>query len=134
LIEVVEKIKNKIKALSLDIGGEHIGTTDAEIQKYIDGLSDALKILEDSVIDMLVVNCSYYVIMYHNGDKNMPYIQKMILYKVSQSKKRRSYCFCEIKDGKQTNIPALVLASSPGVFNRVFLTKEKAERKIGVID
>ena len=105
----------------------------AEKEQYIAGLQYALELIENSVADNLIVGNNYFVIMYRNGDKYLPYVEEMKLYKVSKKSVKCSYCFT-----KNLNImkyssgtPDLVLASKKGLAERVFFTKEQALAVIG---
>jgi hypothetical protein len=123
--DVIYKIKNMI-ALNTKLE-----MTEAE-ESYIAGLSDALEILETSVSENLVIGNVYYVIMYRDGNKFLPYIDRMKLYKVTQGAVKPSYCFTKnLESGRyHSNHPDLVLNSKKGVMERVFYTMEQAENTI----
>jgi len=69
----------------------------------------------------------------NNGDKYLPYIEEMRLYKIS-IRTRKSYCFSRNLSATRFNTtsPDLVLASEKGLRERVFFTKEKAEEAIAI--
>lgn len=122
---VIYKLKDKIaESQSQDMTVEQ--------ERYVAGLKDALDLIENSVADNLVVGNTYFVIMYRNGDKYLPYIEEMRLYKVSNKSIKCSYCFTrELNITKhRTGTPDLVLASKKGLAERVFFTKEQADKAI----
>lgn len=99
---------------------------------YVAGLSDALNLLETSISDNLVIGTIYYVIMYRDGNKLLPYVERMKLYKVTQGNIKPSYCFTKnLESGRYNkNHPDLVLNSKRGLIERVFYTMEQAENAI----
>lgn len=105
----------------------------AEQVQYVNGLQDALKLIESSVADNLIIGNNYFIIMYRNGDKYLPYVEEMKLYKVSQKSVKCSYCFTRnLNIAKYcSGTPDLVLASKKGLAERVFFTKEQALAAIG---
>lgn len=104
----------------------------SEQEHYVTGLADALELIESSVADNLIIGNRYFVIMYKNGDIHMPYVTEMKLYKISSGSIKKSYCFTfNLANGKyHSNHPDLVLASRKGLAERVFFTKEQAEKHI----
>lgn len=104
-----------------------------EQQQYVVGLQDALDLIENSVADNLIIGNTYFVIMYRNGDKYLPYIEEMKLYKISQKSVKCSYCFTRNLNITKysSGTPDLVLASKKGLAERVFFTKEQAISAIG---
>lgn len=100
---------------------------------YSAGVSEAIEVVEKSVYTLLVPGNNYFVIMYKNGNKHIPYVAEMRLYKISV-KTRKSYCFSFNLNATRFNTynPDLVLASEKGLIERVFLTKEKAEEAIAL--
>lgn len=126
--ETIEKLKKEIASVDKGIWGY------TEEQKgYIAGLERAMEIVEDTVFNAIVPGNNYFVIMYHNGDEDMPYVEEMKLYKVSV-KKRKSYCFSRNLNANSFNTsnPDLVLASEKGVRERVFFTQEGAKKAISM--
>lgn len=124
--EALEKIERKIYINS-------IGEQTQWKQGYGEGLMDALKIVEDGIDDLIIPNNDYFVIMYQNGDKFFPYVEKMRLYKITVSPKlRKSYCFSRNLNANRFNTKSsdLILASGKGIRERVFFTREQAERAI----
>lgn len=122
--EALEKIQRKIYLNS-------IGEQTQWKQGYEAGLTEAINIVENGISDLIVPNNNYYVIMYRNGDKYFPYIEEMKLYKIS-TKSRKSYCFSRNLNANIVNTknPDLVLSSDKGLIERVFFTKEQAEKSI----
>lgn len=105
-----------------------------ENQKYyVSGLADALEVIESSVAENLIPGNKYYVIMYRDGNKYLPYVREMKLYKISSGSVKTSYCFTNnLEQGRyQNNTPDLVLQSKKGLSERVFFTHEQAEKAIG---
>lgn len=123
--DVIEKLKNLIAVNT----GENMTS---EQEYYVNGLADALEIMESSVADNLIIGNKYFVVLYENGDVHLPYIREMKLYKISHGAIKSSYCFTynleNIKHNRNT--PDLVLASKKGLSKRVFFTKEQAEKSI----
>lgn len=105
----------------------------SEQERYVSGLQDALDLIENSVADNLIIGNTYFIIMYRNGDKYLPYIEEMKLYKISQKSVKCSYCFTRnLNIAKYSSgTPDLVLASKKGLAERVFFTKEQAMSAIG---
>jgi len=99
---------------------------------YVAGLSDALDVLETSISENLVIGTIYYVIMYRDGNKFLPYVERMKLYKFTQGNIKPSYCFTKnLESGRyHKNRPDLVLNSKKGLMERVFYTMEQAENAI----
>ena len=122
--EAFEKIKKKLYINSI---GEPTEWKDG----YAQGLMDAMEILEGGIDSLIVPNNNYYVIMYQNGDKHFPYVEKMRCYKVSE-KNRKSYLFSRYLYANRANtkVPDLVLSNTKSLRERVFFTREQAERSI----
>lgn len=123
--DVIYKLNNMIALNTKE------NMTDVE-SAYLSGIVDALKIVENSISDNLVIGNIYYVIMYRDGNKFLPYVEEMKLYKVAQGTVKPSYCFTRnLKDGRyHRNQPNLVLNSKKGLMERVYYTKEQAENAI----
>lgn len=124
--EALEKIQRKLYLNS-------IGEQTQWKQGYEAGLTEAMDIIEDGIDNLIIPNNNYYVIMYRDGDKFFPYVEKMRLYKIS-IKTRKSYCFSRNLDATRfnTKTPDLVLASEKGLRERVFFTREQAEKAIAI--
>lgn len=122
--EVIRTLNKKIELNQL---GEQTPWKDG----YSAGLSDAIYMIEEAIDSLIVTGKNYYIIMYHNGDKFLPYIEEMRLYKIS-TKTRKSYCFSRNLNATifDTSEPDLVLASEKGLRERVFFTLEQAEKAI----
>lgn len=123
--EAFEKINRKLYINS-------IGEQTEWKEGYAAGLIEAMEILEGGIDSLIVPNNNYYVIMYENGDKHFPYVEKMRLYKITIKPKRKSYCFSRDLTANRvdTKFPDLVLASEKSLRERVFFSKEQAERSI----
>lgn len=124
--EALEEIQRKIYLNS-------IGEQTQWKQGYAAGLTEAIDIIENGIDNLIIPNNNYYVIMYHDGDKFFPYVEKMRLYKIS-IKTRKSYCFSRNLDANRfnTKTPDLVLSSEKGLRERVFFTRETAEEAIAI--
>lgn len=123
--DIIDKIKSMIAT--------ETRTDMSEEQKYyVSGLSDALDVIENSVAENLIPGNTYHVIMYRDGNKFLPYIKEMKLYKISKGTVKSSYCFTyNMEQGKyHKNTPDLVLQSKRGLTERVFFTHEQAENAI----
>ena len=123
--DIIRKLKNMIAL-------ETRADMTEEQKYYVSGLSDALEIIESSVAENLVPGNTYHVIMYRDGNKYLPYIKEMKLYKVSNGSVKTSYCFTENLEQSRyhRNKPDLVLQSKKGLTERVFFTHEQAENAI----
>lgn len=99
---------------------------------FIDGINFSKKAINENIDTLITPNEDYYIIMYENGDRYFPYIEKMRLYKISEGKVRNSYCFSRNMNANKfnTKIPDLVLASKEGIRSRVFFTEEEAKNSI----
>jgi len=129
LTKVIKKIKDKIKVLNFELDGRCSIRPDDEIKGRISGLEEALHILESAIGDSLVCRKKYFVVMYRGNNKNLPYVEEMLLYKISK-KKKSSYCFCEMyESGEPSYRPDLVLGNR-GIATRVFVTRRDAEKQI----
>lgn len=84
--DVIHKLKNMIAAKTQADMTE-------EQKCYVSGLADALKVIENSVVENLIAGNIYHVIMYRDGNKFLPYVNKMKLYKISNGTVKTSYCF-----------------------------------------
>lgn len=122
---IISKIKNMITLET------RINMT-KEQEAYVAGLSDALEIIEGFISENLIPGHTYFVIMYKDGNKHLPYIEEMKLYKVAKGRLRTSYCFTRNLDqGKyHYNSPDLVLQSKKGISERVFYTFDQANDAI----
>lgn len=125
--DIIEKLKNMIAVNTST-------NMTSEQEYYVSGLADALELIESSVADNLIIGNRYFVILYENGDIHLPYVREMKLYKISQGTVKSSYCFTfNLNSGKYiSNSPDLVLASKKSLTNRVFFTKEQAERFVSL--
>lgn len=123
--EVVKKINAKINSVIL---ANEILTESQEC--YVTGLREALEIIENSVNGNIIPERNYFVITYIDGDKFMPQIEEMRLTKITEKAKRFNHCFSRNLNATKNTAPDLVLSSSKSVKERVFFTKEQAERAI----
>lgn len=122
----MEDIIHKLKSM---ITTESRADMTEEQKYYVSGLSDALKVIENSVADNLIPGNIYYVIMYRDGNKFLPYVKKMKLYKISNGTVKTSYCFTNNLEQSRyhSNKPDLVLQSKRRLAERVFFTHEQAK-------
>lgn len=123
--EVIEKIKRKLYANSI---GEQ---TEYKIG-YADALNEVIELIEDGITELIIPNNDYYVIMYHNGDKYLPYVEKMRLYKIFKGKATNFYYFSKNMNATifNTKTPDLKLGSLRDIKKRVFFSRENAEEAI----
>lgn len=100
---------------------------------YETALAETIEVVNNGIDKLIIPGKTYFVIMYHNGDKFFPYVEEMRLYKISE-KKRKSYCFSRNLNASlfNTSNPDLVLSSEKGLRERVFFTREKAEEAIAI--
>ena len=106
-----------------------------EMTEWKEGFKAALEycrdLINESIDELIVLGGLYYVIVYEDGKKYLPCVKKMKLYKITQGVKK-CYLFSENLKANiiNTRRPDLRLASKNGLRERVFFTKEQAERKI----
>lgn len=124
-------MRDAIEKLNRKLALNEIGEKTSWKEGYEAGILEAIDIIENSIDNLIVTGKDYYVIMYHNGDKFLPYVEKMRLYKISVQT-RKSYCFSRNLNATifNTRQPDLVLASEKGLRKRVFFTREQAEKSI----
>lgn len=120
-----------IKTLKKKIELNHIGEMTDYKEGYERGLTEALKAIQDTMDELVVPGTNYFVIMYQNGDKKLPYIEELRLYKIT-NKTRKKYCFSRNPYANQFNTFSsdLILSSGEAIRKRVFLTREQAEEAI----
>lgn len=109
--------------------------TNTQKAYYIAGISDAIELIEESIPDNIIPGLNYFVIMYHDGNEYLPYIEEMKLYKIAHSGNTRiSYCFTKNLSNSKNKVdtPDLILASKKGVAERVFFTQEQAEKHLNL--
>ena len=121
--QTIEKLKRKIEICKM---GDRTEWRDG----YMVGLSDAIELIEDGILDMIVPNNRYYVIMYRNGDRHYPYIEEMLLYRKSEKNNTNYYFFTRNLYPTQVNTQDLVLSNNKSVKKRVFFTREQAEESL----
>lgn len=122
-----------IKTLKKKIELNHIGELTEYKEGYEKGLTEGLKAIQDSMDELVVPGTDYYVVMYQNGDKKLPYIEKLHLYRLSTNARGyKSYYFSKNPFANQFNTltPDLVLGKSEVIRKRVFFTMEQAEEAI----
>lgn len=126
-------MKDAIETLNRRLEISQMGERTEWRKGYERGLVEAIDVIHNGIIDLIVPGNNYFVVMYHNGDKFLPYIEEMRLYKISV-KTRKSYFFSKNLNATRFNTanPDLVLASEKGLKERVFLTREKAEKTIAI--
>ena len=124
--EAIDKLNRKLLINPL-------GKTKEWKDGYIAGILEAIDIVQEGIDNFITVGNNYYVIRYHNGDKYLPYIEEMRLYKIT-IKTRKSYCFSRNLDANRFNTPNpdLVLASEKSLRERVFFNRDQAEKSIAV--
>lgn len=97
---------------------------------YIDGLKDAVKIIEKNIEYILLVGDIYYIIVYEDGNITKPYVVEAKLYKIGDTKKRHKYYF--IKDiNAETSFftkPDFVFSSKEEIVKRIYINRESAEK------
>ena len=118
--DVIMRIKDEISAAINEYGSE---------SEYAKGLKRANQIIEESLCHNLMLNHLYYAILFKNGDKNFPYIQKVRLYNI-RSKKKTIYSFTEQLNCEVRPYPDLVLSNPKSISERIFFTEESAQRFI----
>ena len=126
-------MRDAIETLNRKLALSQIGEQTDWKEGYAAGITDAIDVIQEGIDNLITVGNNYFVIMYHNGDKYLPYIEEMRLYKIS-IRTRKSYCFSRNLSATRFNTPKpdLVLASEKGLRERVFFTKEKAEEAIRI--
>ena len=115
--ELIDKLKIKITT-------NKSPSMTSEQNGYLNGLADALQIVEDYKDDMLKIGKKYYVLVIEN---NEIVVREMILYRINHTTEKTSYCFSK---NNKNNLDKLVLSSKIGVQLRVFKTYEAAQNGI----
>lgn len=120
---IVKILKKRIK----DIDGTIY--TGVYKEGYIDGLKDAIELIEKNIPNLLLVGATYYIIMYQNDNKQMPYVAPMKLCRIKETKSRNKYFFTKDLDAENYSLlQADVIFESPTeIRKRIFLSKETAE-------
>ena len=120
---IVKILKKRIK----DIDGTIY--TGVYKEGYIDGLKDAIELIEKNIPNLLLVGATYYIIMYQNDNKQMPYVIPMKLCRIKEAKSRNKYFFTKDLDAENYSfLQADVIFESPTeIRKRIFLSKETAE-------
>lgn len=124
--EAVDKLYRKLSLTQ-------VGRSSDWKEGYAAGITEAIDVIQEGIDSLITVGNNYFVIMYHNGDKFLPYVEEMRLYKIT-IKTRKSYCFSRDLGATRFNTPNpdLVLASEKGLRERVFFTREAAEESISM--
>lgn len=122
MTELVEKIEALMPSYSQILKSDMM-------KAYANGLKDALRAIDECVCDILILNATYYIILYENGDRKLPYIKKMRL--VSKGKTGKTLSFSNnlhrmIGGSKDVVIPFRA------VRRRVFSSYDEARRSISV--
>ena len=125
MIKAIENLYKKIKL-------NEIGEQTEWKRGYAYGLKEAIRIVEDGIDDLVIPGNNYFVVMFENGNRYLPYIEEMRLYKITTSKSRKSYCFSRNLNATKFNtpIPDVVLSSAKSLRKRVFFTFEDADKAI----
>lgn len=100
------------------------------MKAYAQGVSDAIKTVHQSVASNLYMNGIYYVIMYMNGDPNLPYVEKMRLCSSKHSETRDTYYFTKQISWASESKVDLTLWSKKEITKRVFSSYEQAQKSI----
>lgn len=122
---LMQKIIDKLNSM---IAMENSTNMTSEQECYVDGLADAIQVIEEMLAEELIIGQTYFVIMYKRDE---PYIEKMKLYRIND-RSRKTYCFTKNIDSKSPT-PDLVLISEHSLKARVFNSREKAERGINLL-
>ena len=124
MIKAIESINRRLYLNS-------IGEQTQWKQGYKKGLEEAIKYIEDGIVDLVVPYNDYYVIMYHYGDKHFPYIEKMRLYLIKETEKRETYYFSKNPNANRLNTqkPDAKIVKSQ-IKDRVFFTLKYAQEAI----
>lgn len=122
--EALDKIRRKIYI-------NQIGEQTEWKEGYGYGLAEALAIVEDGIADLIVPKNNYFVVMYHDGNKYLPYIEEMRLYKIDEKNKKKLF-FSRNLNATTLNTPVadLILSDRKSINNRVFFAYEDAENAI----
>ena len=98
---------------------------------FVEGLKEAVKYIQDGIVDLTVVGNNYYVICYQDGDKHFPYVEEMRLYFIKRNDPKRGdhYYFSKNTEPYYRGKPDLILTRK-GIQKRVFFLKEDADNAI----
>lgn len=118
-----------------DLARKIIPEEDIEFMKreqiaYIGGLAYAMQLIEQHVSDFMVPFNHYFVIMYRDAKRKDAYIEEMKLFRIIKSESITSYLFTKDLDARITYRRDLILRSNKQILERVFLTRESAEKAI----
>ena len=119
--ELIDKLEREIKGNNTMLL-KNRAENPAELKAYSIGLADALEMIKEYEESKLKVGEKYFVIYHdkHTGEA-IPY--KMTLYKISETKNGKNFCFARNPpDG-----PDVVLHSKVGIKSRVFNSQEEAQ-------
>lgn len=119
--ELIDKLEREIKGNNTMLL-KNRAENPAELKAYSIGLADALEMIKEYEESKLKVGEKYFVIYHdkHTGEA-IPY--KMMLYKISETKNGKNFCFARNPpDG-----PDVVLHSKVGIKSRVFNSQEEAQ-------
>ena len=125
--EIISIIKEKLKHI------DNTAYSGKYKEGYSDALSDVIEIMEKNIRNILFLGGIYYLISYEKGDKNYPYIEKVLLSKIVETENRIVYHFTRDLDVKNLYFAKsdIVIGYYRDILNRVFVTRETAEKKLG---
>lgn len=135
-MDVVDVLRKKIKICKM-------GAESAWQDGYIKGLEDAIPVIMAEKISMILPGRAYYCIVYMDGNKNIPYIQRMKLFHIYETLKRdgtkmRIYAFSLNMEATRFNTKRreahLMLSKEKDLYERVFFTHDKAEERVMAIE
>lgn len=123
--ELIKQIDEKIKRLKT-----------YELSLYEDGyiaaLEDCKEWIDKAADDMIVVGNVYYVVIYENGNKYTPRIEKMKLFKINENR-GKTYFFSRNMNANPavTKVAHLRITGIRNVRSRIFFTYDEALKAIG---
>lgn len=97
---------------------------------YVGGLAYAMQLIEQYVPDFMIPFNRYFVIMYRDDKRKDMYVEEMKLFRIIKSKAITSYLFTKDLDARITYRRDLILRSNKQLLERVFFTRESAEKAI----
>ncbi len=122
--EILRKILELIKRVDSTLYTGHYK------EGYVDGLKDAVKIIEKNIEYIMLVGDIYYIIAYEDGNRYKPYVVEVKLYKHEKKGIRQKFYFTKDINAETTHFtkPDFVFANKQEIARRVYINEESAEK------
>lgn len=125
-------MRSELEGILKKINACKIGEDTEWRDGYVAGLYDAVETIEKGICNLIAQGNNYFVIMYYNGDKYFPYVEEMRLYKIDRRNKHNKYYFSRNLNATllYPKPPDLMLSGEKAIRDRIFFTREFAEKSI----